>query len=221
MAYNQKIREKAESYRKLGYSIKEIARLFKISPDTASRWLREINLDSQAMVRLNKRRIYGQEKSRKILISRATIINEQIARKARYSLNKVPSSKELSQLFCALLFWCEGSKSNNSLKFTNSDPQLIKLFLKLLRVGYTLDEKKFRALMHLHAYHNETKQRRFWQKITGIPKGQFNRSYMKPNTGKNKRKNYPGCLAITYYDSKVAKELSALYNSFRIKQIGT
>lgn len=75
--------------------------------------------------------------------------------------------------------------------------------------------------MHLHEYHNETRQRHFWQDITGIPKGQFNRSYMKPNTGKNKRKNYPGCLAITYYDSKVAKELSALYNSFRIKQIGT
>lgn len=221
MAYSQEIREKAKSYRKLGYSIKEVAILFKISPSTASRWLREINLDSQAIARLNKRKIYGQEKSRKILIAKATVINEQIARKARFSLNKIPSSKELSKLFCALLFWCEGSKSNNSLKFTNSDPQLIKLFLKLLRAGYTIDEKKFRALMHLHQYHNETRQRHFWQEITGIPKEQFNRSYMKPNTGKNKRKNYPGCLAIAYYDSKVAKELASLYNSFRIKQIGT
>ncbi|MDP1723037.1 MAG: helix-turn-helix domain-containing protein [Candidatus Gottesmanbacteria bacterium] len=221
MGYNQEIIKKAKNYRKLGYSIKEIARLFKISPGTASRWLRETYLDSQALARLNQRRIYGQEMSRNILLAKASIINEQIALKASCSLNKIPSSKELSQLFCSLLYWCEGSKNQNSLKFTNSDPQLIKLFLKFLRAGYTLEEKKFRALMHLHQYHNETKQRLFWQKITGIPKAQFNRSYMKPNTGKNMHKNYPGCLAITYYDSKVAKELTSLYNSFRIKQIGT
>lgn len=68
--------------------------------------------------------------------------------------------------------------------------------------------------MHLHQYHDEIKQKSFWQNITKIPINQFNRTYWKPHTGKNSRPDYPGCLAVTYLDAKVAKQIAAIYNTF-------
>ena len=91
--------------------------------------------------------------------------------------------------------------------FSNSDPQLIKYFLKIFRKSFVLEEKKFRALLHIHDYHNEKKQIQFWSKVTQIPTGQFSRSFHKKNTGKNKRVGYPGCLSVRYYNSIIQKEL--------------
>ena len=81
--------------------------------------------------------------------------------------------------------------------------------------GFVIDEGKFRALIHLHDYHGEEKQINFWSKITRIPRKQFFKSYRKPNTGKRIKKDYPGCLAISYYDAKVAKQLWAYYKEIQ------
>ena len=112
------------------------------------------------------------------------------------------------------MWWCEGNKNSSFLRFTSSDVTLIKNYLSLLREGFTLDESKFRVLVHLHAYHNNDIQKKFWSKITRIPLSQFNKSFQKVNTGKRTRKDYPGCIALTYYDVRIAKELEALYNEF-------
>lgn len=132
---------------------------------------------------------------------------------AQTILNNISLTRDLSKLICALLYWCEGSKQN-LVKFTTSDPNLAKTFLKHLRMGFDVDEDKFRALMHLHQYHNEATQKELWHKVTGIPTSQFNKTYWKANTSKNIHLGYPGCLAITYLNAKIAKEILAIYTEF-------
>lgn len=96
---------------------------------------------------------------------------------------------------------------------------MVKTFLKLLRSTFILDEKKFRALVHIHEYHNEKEIKAFWSKVTGIPLTQFNKSYLKTHTKKIIRKNYKGTISIRYYDYKIALELSFIYNIFAKKLI--
>ncbi len=60
-------------------------------------------------------------------------------------------------------------------------------------------------------FHDELKT--FWSEVTSIPLTQFNKSYRKTNTGKTKKAGYQGCASIYYYDAKIAKELTALYNA--------
>jgi hypothetical protein len=96
---------------------------------------------------------------------------------------------------------------NKSVSFINSDPEMIKYFLDVFRKAFKVDEKKFRALIHLHEYHDIDKQTDFWSKITRIPKEQFTKPYRKENGGKRKRENYQGCVSIRYNDRKIAKEL--------------
>lgn len=214
MAYKIEIKKKAINLRKQGYSIKEIAELLSIAKSTSSAWLGNILLSSKAQERLKSRRILGQYKSMEIARKKREMQQLILTNEAGELLSKVSINPEICKLCCALIFWCEGAKTNTLVKFTNSDPSLIKLFLDLLRTGFKIDESKLRILMHLHEYHVEEKQKIFWRKITKIPLEQFHRSYLKPHTGKRKHPNYPGCVSVTYYNAKVAKELATIYNAF-------
>lgn len=214
MAYKFNIKTRAISLRKRGYSLKEVSEKLKIAKSTASDWLRKVDLSIKAQDRLKKKKIFGQYKGRKVLLQRRQDEIAKISKQSQNLVSKLTFDKRWAKVCCALLFWCEGSKALNSLRFTNSDPILIKLFLMLLRQGFKIDEKKMRGLVHIHQYHNDEKQKMFWSKTTGIPISQFSKSYLKQNTGNNKHPNYPGCLAIYYYDARVAKELASIYNTF-------
>lgn len=112
-----------------------------------------------------------------------------------------------------MLFWAEGSKQINHIAFTNSDSSMIKTFLSLLRISYTLDESKFHVSVHLHEYHDPDTTLRFWSEATKIPLSQFIRPYLKPHTALRKHKDYKGCITVRYYDVKIARELTAIYNA--------
>lgn len=137
---------------------------------------------------------------------------------AKKTLRYIKVDPDHCRLYTAILFWCEGSKIDKSgVRFINSDPLLIKTFLCLLRKGFIIEENRFRLLIHLHKYHDEDAQKLFWSSITHIPLKQFNRSYIKKNTGKRIRANYPGCLAIYYNDAKLAREIKAIFKEFARK----
>ena len=214
MAYKIEIKDKAINLRKQGYSIKEIAKLLSIAKSTSSAWLGNILLSPKAQKRLKSRRILGQYKSMEIARQKREKQQLILTDEANKLLTKIVLTPDIYKLCCALLFWCEGNKNTTSLKFTNSDPILISNFLYLLRAGFNIDESKLRALVHIHEYHDDLSQKKFWSEITKIPLSQFHRSYKKPNTGKRYKDNYPGCLGLVYYDASVAKELKAVYNSF-------
>lgn len=212
--YSIQIKELAIRLRRRGLSLKEIAEKLKISKSTASDWLSPIDLSIYAQKRLTNRQVLGRFK---VIANKRKLKEGQkkLLEKRAYELLKNTNlSKEIIKLCCTLLWWCEGNKDDSMVRFTSSDSTLIKNFLFLLRSGFEIDESKFRALVHLHSYHNETAQKNFWSVVTSIPVSQFNKSHQKLNTGKRFHDDYQGCIAISYYDAKIAKELYALYNAF-------
>ena len=140
--------------------------------------------------------------------------------KCRKIVDNVTDSEENRKLACALLYWCEGEKKGGAVRFTNSDPVMIQTFLNLFRQSFKLDESKFRICLHLHSYHNQQKQKKFWSGITNIPVEQFQKIYTKPNQGKNKKKDYQGCVSLRYHDWQVAKEIEMIYKLFSQKHGG-
>lgn len=212
--YSIQIKERAVKFRKEGLSLKEIAEKLKISKSTASEWLSSLELSDFAKKRLFNKQVLGRYK---VIVNRreSKEKKKKTLEKRAYKLLKGTNfSNVLLKLCCALLWWCEGNKDDSMVRFTSSDSTLIENFLFLLRSGFETDESKFRALVHIHSYHNEITQKNFWSEVTNIPLSQFNKSYQKLNTGKRFHKDYPGCVAISYYDAKIAKELYALYNAF-------
>ncbi len=212
--------EKARLLRKQGYSYLEIARSLNISKDTAHRWTKDVLLDSDAQARIQQRLISGRQRSTQIRILNNRAIIDRIHQEAESSLTLYQRSDLSEKILCALIYWCEGSKTKSLVGFTNSDPQLIRLFLCLLRKSFTLDERKFRVVVHIHDYHDDDTQKSFWSNVTNVPVCQFTKSYLKQHTGKVRRQDYQGCISVRYYDALIAKQLQALAIAYMQRGVG-
>lgn len=209
-------KQQAVILRKQGCSLQEISIKLGVSKGTASIWLQRTPLSARARERIQKRRDEGSRKSRATLNSRTNKRLTEALGFAQKTLGNIADTVDNSRLYCALLYWCEGEKSKNdkSLFFTNSDPLLVKLFLKHLRKGYAIEEQKFRVCIHLHSYHDSKKQLLFWSQVTNIPLTQFIKPYQKLNSGKNKRVGYAGCASVRYHDVRIARQIIAIARVF-------
>lgn len=216
-----KRREKGQAIklRKKGWSVKEIERDLGVARSTVSVWVREVELSKRAQERLKSKMTLGQLAAQEGHRKR-TAAKKAEAEKWGIDIWRNTTLTQTQQtLLCSIIYWCEGVKLDESVIFTNSDPDLIAAFLKLLRSTFPVDESRFRVCMHLHSYHDAQEQKKFWSKVTGIPPSQFIKPYQKPNTGRRYRDGYPGCIQVRYYDRKVARKLLALAQ-IALKDIG-
>lgn len=212
------IKDKALNYRKRGYSLREIVKILGIAQSTASLWAREVRLSNKAKKRLLSKIRKGQYIAAENKKARTVAFNLELLNKAKEQISKSELNKNIGQLICAMIYWCEGNKDSSSgIGFTNSDPNLTRNFLDLLEGFFSINRKKIVARLHLHEYHNSEKQMKFWAKKISISQKQFRKPYTKPNTGKRIRNNYPGCISVRYYDSILARKLLYLAQAFMVK----
>lgn len=207
----------AEKLRDMGYSLKEIAQKLNIAKGTASLWLHGKSLNIQALERLKQKGLVGRLRAletRKFKKETMGLFGES---QASAVFDNLILTKNHLKIFCALLFWCEGSKLDRCpLTFTNSDPDAVGMFLSLLRSVFDIREEKFHICVHLHDYHSLIKEMNFWSQITNIPLSQFYKPYIKSHTGKISRKDYHGCISVRYSDPLVLVELMAIVRKLKI-----
>lgn len=213
MKYHPQVKQRAIVLRRKGYSIKEIAKVLGISVGTSSLWLRDIVITPSGLARLEEKnrvsRIKGVQVQQSLRKNRLNLLETKI----KAQIKSVKENKFFIKSLCAYLYWGEGNKTGSFVGFINSDPEMIRNFMFLLRSGFEVDETKFRGLMHLHEYHDQQKMANFWSQVSGIPLSRFSKTYIKPHTGKRKKKGYKGSLRIRYYDVKIAQELTLIYNT--------
>ncbi len=208
-----KLYKKAFKLRKQGYSYGEIKKHLGIAKSTSSVWFRDLKLSKKASQRLKVKEFRGKIKALQTVKRKIALRDGIIEKKVLLGLRGIKNSKALLKLLCSTLYWAEGEKSGSAVSFTNSDPSMILLYLSLLRRSFKIEKKKLKAVLHLHPYHNIKKQIIFWSRLTGIPQEQIF-VYNKHNSGKNIRKDYPGCIAIRYFDVKIYKEIEFYYKFF-------
>ncbi|WP_406508275.1 hypothetical protein [Streptomyces sp. NBC_00212] len=118
------------------------------------------------------------------------------------------SDREL-YLVGVVLYWAEGAKDKpwarrESLKFINSDPNVIELYLKWLGLQGVTPER-LRLCVNIHESADVEEATRFWAELTGLDPASFNKPVLKRHNPKTLRKNtgdtYRGCLAIYVRDS--------------------
>ena len=217
MVRKLKDKKKAIEMRGRGYSLNEIADKLNVSKASVSLWVREVPLTPKAKGRINERRKIAREKVSNVIKNKTIEKEKEADNFAEVIVEKLDNSELPAQLILAMIYWCEGNKSlKDSVFFTNSDPKLIRTFVGLLRKSFVLDEKKFRVCMHLHGYHKDVIQKKFWAEVTGIPESQFIKSYQKKHTSKQTNEGYQGCVQIRYYDVRIARKLLALARRFML-----
>ena len=88
------------------------------------------------------------------------------------------------------LWWAEGTKAlrdkrwkaamSYPVEVTNTDPQIITIFLEFLRKDIGVDEGKLRAQIQIHEGDSQPELETFWSEITDIPLEQFNKTIIRP-----------------------------------------
>ncbi len=131
----------------------------------------------------------------------------------------VRMSIEQAKLFAAIIYWCEGAKypASNRLALTNSDPDLIRTFLELLRKGFSLDNTKLRVHLQIHANQNYEKLKQYWVDRLSIQGGLFIKPTITSLNGKKHRAQYYGTCTVRYQDYRLQLKLIGLYEAFARK----
>jgi hypothetical protein len=184
--------------------------------------VRNVALSVNAKKVIQDKYTKGQLKAQFVRRSQTTEKLRSATQFAESVVKKFSQNTSTNQVICAMLYWCEGTKSisDREFTFTNSDPDLVITFLRLFRSSFQIDEQKFRVCVHLHDYHDAKRQLQFWSKTTNIPLSQFIKPYCKPHTGIQKKIDYQGCAQVRYHDVVVARKLQAIAKAYIVKYKG-
>lgn len=204
-----KLRRSGKTY---GEIIKIIGQ--NIPKSTLSDWCSGIYLTSKQKIEIDKKVVENCRKGMEV----ARIVNKKKRDKYLKSivarnkhLSEILLNKDIRKIALSMLYLGEGTKGldRGSLRFGNSDPFIIDLFLNLMRKCYKVDEKKFRCTILCRADQNTNNLEKFWLRVTKIPKNQFYKTRIDPRTiGKpSKKSDYKGVCVIDYFSADMFLDL--------------
>lgn len=215
------IKEKAIKLRKEGYTYSEITKLLnlRISKSTLSVWLKDIKMTKDQKERLQKnintKLITAQKKAWKINKIRRLQYLSNLKKKDLYLLKKI--DLDTQKLLLCILYLGEGAKTGGTqfLSLGNSNSNIVKLYLNLLKNCFKIDNSKFRVRIQCRADQNIPNLVNYWARITKISKKQFYPTYVDKRTfGKpTKKEDYRGVCTIHYFDRSIQFELELLADS--------
>jgi len=70
-----------------------------------------------------------------------------------------------------MLYWAEGSKDRNTVKITNSDPEVLRFFVRFLRTYFEVADENLRVSCNLFADHVDMRYKieQFWLDQLELP----------------------------------------------------
>src|SRR5690606_3441724 len=115
---------------------------------------------------------------------------QAIINKSEKSVPKI-NTKTL-WLIGTMLYWAEGGKTQRMVRFSNGDPEMIKIMMGYFRQVCEVPESKFRGYIHIHPHLDYGKAEKYWSETSGIPLNQFFKTYRKSNkASQNKKDSLP------------------------------
>ncbi|KUO18926.1 hypothetical protein [Streptomyces dysideae] len=194
------LRERARELRRQGWTYNQIQAELGCSKSSVSLWVRDLPHPEP--------RCTPEEQRARMNAGLARLHASRDQERAATKQAAAAAIGELSdrELFIAgvALYWAEGSKDKSYrrtevLQFINSDPNVIKLFLRWLELlEVTRDRLTLRVSIHVTA--DVEAAENFWAEIVGVDVSALSKATLKKHNPRTVRKNtsdaYHGCLAI-------------------------
>lgn len=202
---NSKQKIQAVDLRKRGLTYSEILKVIPIAKSTLSLWLKSVKLTKQQIHQISTKKLLSAHRGGQIRRDQRLQITNEIKNKAKLEIGNI-SYKNL-WLIGTMLYWAEGAKDridrhSQSLIFSNSDPLMIRIFLKWLREILNIPEEDIKFEIYIHNTHKATIDmvKDYWANTTGYSLVKFDKIYFKHNKINTKRKNvgesYKGLLRV-------------------------
>ena len=195
-------REYARELRRWGWTLPRIAAELDVPSGTVYGWIRDLPRPPRS-VWSQRRRGPGVLERRK-----ATEIAECDA----WAAERLETLTD-DAFFAAgvALYAGEGGKTDGSVCFVNTDPNMMRFFLGWLRRYFAIDEERLRVRLYLHADLDLVAATAFWSEVTGVPAGQFRSPYRAVcDESRRTRRHVHGCATVRYSCSRTHRVVVAL-----------
>lgn len=208
-------KEQAIKLRLLGQSYRAISDQLNVARSTLNGWLKDIKLTPNQQQQLLTQWRNGLRRGRiqatksHIMIKQNKILTSHID--AKKFLSSMNLSKPELELFLAGLYLGDGFKIDNRLGLGNANPDIVLLFLSLLRKLYHIEETRLRAAIFGRHDQNPDSLIKYWSNLLDISPNQFHKTQLDHRT-KNKvsRIDYHGVCAVEYHDTNIQRRILAI-----------
>ena len=202
MGYRGKVKEQeqARALRAQNRTLAEIAQILSVSKSSVSVWVRDVPYTPTLRLRGPHRHPHPAHEAKLRQI-------EELNRQGKTRLGVL--TDEAFFAGGVALYAGEGSKTDGEVRFSNSDPAMVRLFCAWFRRFFDVDEMRMRLYLHqgLALSAAET----FWSSLANIPTAQFHKSYRAvPDPSIHRNKHEHGCFAVGYACSRTHREVMGL-----------
>lgn len=162
--------------RQRGFSLSEIKRMTGKAQTTIFRYIKDVKILPEYISEWAGKRGGSIKRKR---------IKEKLAFEEGIKFVGKLSDREKLLFLCAL-YWAEGSKKDFGL--SNTDPGLIKIFVKILKEVLNINIARLRVSIRIYEDLNREECLDYWSKIVDIPKDKFVNVNVLPGKKKGKLK---------------------------------
>jgi hypothetical protein len=204
MGYRGKVKEqeKARVLRAQNRTLADIAQTLGVSKSSVSLWVRDVPFTPTLRLRGPHRHPHPAHEAKLRQI-------EELNREGRARIGAL--SEEALFVAGVALYAGEGSKTDGEVRFSNSDPAMVRLFCAWFRRFFDVDEKRLRGRLYLHQGLDLIATEAFWSALANIPTDQFHKPYRAvadPSIRRNKHEH--GCFSVGYGCSRTHREVMGL-----------
>jgi transcriptional regulator with XRE-family HTH domain len=206
-------RERARRLRReQGLPVKAIAKIVGVAPSSVSVWVRDVPLTPdqlQALRQMNpayNRQLRGATRNAERGRARRRAFQEEGRALAR--------NGDALHVTGVMLYWAEGDKgSKNCARLSNSDPDLLRVFVEFLRTHLAVPDDKLRVTCHLFADHLERQFEieQFWLDLLDLPRSclckSFVNVYSKYSQKKRQNKLPYGTTRVSVSSTRVVQSI--------------
>jgi hypothetical protein len=207
-------RAAARELRKEGVPIKRIAKEVGVSPSSVVNWTRDIILTPEQRER-NLRGPRGPQCPDLVARRVEAIKRSSRTRRLRYQQEgrmQARAGNGLHRSGC-MLYWAEGAKERNSVRFCNSDIHMVRFFKLFLEQCLGVREEKFRLSLHVYLGNGLSLHaiERRWLQALGLPASCAQKHLVNPlptSSSGSKRNKLPlGVCTLSVYDTRVVQHI--------------
>jgi hypothetical protein len=207
-------RAEARRLRAEGVPYKRIAAALGVSVGSAYLWTSDIELTPE-QIDHNRRGPTGPQNPERARRAAMTWSRRCRQKRARYQEEGRRRAKEgdpLHQAGC-MLYWAEGSKGRNVLKFVNSDVQMVSFFRRFLTDALCVELDKITMALNVYTTNGLTivEIERYWLELLELPESSLRKHTLNhlptSSSGRAKNKLPFGVCTLAVYSSRAVQHI--------------
>ncbi|MDO8561399.1 MAG: hypothetical protein Q7S05_01070 [bacterium] len=224
----QQLKQRAVSMRRHGASIRDIEKRLGVRRSTLSYWFTKVPLSKYHLKLLKKRADNALVKARVEAVkwhnAQKTARMRRASDEAAQTIARIDfTDGAIAELALALLYLGEGAKRSVMTAIGNSDPLILRFFVRMLQRLYQIPPTDMKCELHLRSDQDAKKITRYWSRVLGIPTSNFGKpSFDQRTVGRPTYSHYKGVCIVRCSRVAIQRKLVYIATTFcsRIAESG-